>query len=235
MSFPHGWGNGPDFESSAAKLRQERQEAAQMQHPVSAPTLSHEAIRDLMYAMSGPIKQHVAEQLAAHHPPLDPDEMARAVGPVIAEHVQACIDPLRTELASTAADNATLRSCVAALNTRCDEQAAEMAAMRAEIAAQRSTKTTGMHYCGVWKPDTTYEPDNVVTWEGGMFCAERQTALKPGSGASDDTGWRLCVRRGEPGASAFDIAKACGFRGSANEWIASLKPRANSGTAEPRK
>jgi hypothetical protein len=150
--------------------------------------------------------------------------------------LQTQIAALKSEVETTNAEVATLRSELAALHSRDDASEATAAILRAEIAALHSTKTTtGMHYCGVWKPDTTYEVDNVVTWEGGMFCAERQTALKPGSGASDDTGWRLCVRRGEPGASAFDIAKACGFRGSANEWIASLKPAARSGTAEPRR
>jgi len=56
-----------------------------------------------------------------------------------------------------------------------------------------------------------------------MWIVTRDTALKPGSG-EQACGWQLCVKRGEPGRSAFESAKtATGFRGSESDWVRSLR------------
>jgi hypothetical protein len=224
MSFPHGWGIGPDFESSAAKLRQEQQEAAQM-YPVSAPvpTLSHEAIRDLMYGMAPAIKQHVAEQIAAHHPPpFDPDAV-------------------RAEIASIAADNAALRSCIAVLNSRCDAAEATVATLRADIAAkaldrdeivqlrERMAKIEGKgipEYHGIWRADDVpYERGACVTFSGALWHCNRSSSQKPGD---EGSGWTLCVKSGG------DIAEKR-ISTLEREVRELTKPSAHSGTAEARR
>lgn len=53
----------------------------------------------------------------------------------------------------------------------------------------------GLRYCGVWKNDQRYEPDDVATHDGSMWHCRVPTREKPGHGGS----WTLCVKRGKDG------------------------------------
>jgi hypothetical protein len=148
------------------------------------------------------------------------------------------IAALRRDLDVAGAETADLRSQLTkasdhldTLRRDLDTSNAETAELRGKLAAVQVTKA-GMEYCGVWDPTrSNYTKGMVVTWDGSLFCAERDTNAKPGSG--EDTGWRLAVKRGERGASAYQVARHNGFSGDEKAWLASL--RARSGTAEPRK
>src|SRR5262245_8426050 len=55
-----------------------------------------------------------------------------------------------------------------------------------------------LKYCGVFELGKSYERGDVVTWDGSMWHAERDTGAKPGTASSADD-WRLCVKRGRDG------------------------------------
>jgi hypothetical protein len=76
--------------------------------------------------------------------------------------------------------------------------------------------------CGVFKEGQQYERGDGVTWGGSYWIAQTDTKSKPGDGNSD---WRLAVKSGRNGKSAFDIARGNGFSGSEREWLDSLKDR----------
>jgi hypothetical protein len=80
---------------------------------------------------------------------------------------------------------------------------------------------------GVWV-EREFKQGAGVTWGGSFWIAQRDTAAKPDT---PDSGWRLAVKRGRDGASAFDVARKAGFRGSEREWLDSLRP----GPAKPVK
>jgi len=71
---------------------------------------------------------------------------------------------------------------------------------------------------GVWK-DGEWQAGDAVTWAGSSWIAQCVTTAKPGT--NDD--WRLAVKRGRDGASAYDLAVKGGFKGNEREWLASLK------------
>lgn len=49
---------------------------------------------------------------------------------------------------------------------------------------------------GVWKEGTPYEAGDAVTWAGSLWIAQRGTDAKPDT---DDSGWRLAVKKGRDG------------------------------------
>lgn len=80
---------------------------------------------------------------------------------------------------------------------------------------------------GVWA-EREFRKGAGVTWGGSFWLAQRDTSAKPDT---PDSGWRLSVKRGRDGASAFDVARKAGFRGTEREWLDSLRP----GPAKPVK
>jgi hypothetical protein len=50
---------------------------------------------------------------------------------------------------------------------------------------------------GVWREDRTYAECNIVTHEGALWMAKRETAMRPGSSGSADD-WRMIVKSGRP-------------------------------------
>jgi hypothetical protein len=77
-------------------------------------------------------------------------------------------------------------------------------------------------YRGVWT-EGKYPKGASVTFGGSSWIAERATDAKPDT---KDCGWRLAVKRGRDGASAFDVARKSGFKGTEREWLDSLRPTA---------
>lgn len=71
---------------------------------------------------------------------------------------------------------------------------------------------------GVFKADTDYLQGDTVTWAGSSWHCEIDTKEKPGGSE-----WRLIVKKGSDGRSAYDLARAKGFVGSEQDWLASLK------------
>lgn len=53
---------------------------------------------------------------------------------------------------------------------------------------------------GIWMTDKEYQSGDVVTWDGAQWCADEDTSKKPGT---DDSGWRLIVKRGRDGKDAI--------------------------------
>lgn len=82
-------------------------------------------------------------------------------------------------------------------------------------------------YRGVWT-EREFPKGASVTFGGSLWIAERATKSKPDT---PDCGWRLACKRGRDGASAFDVARKAGFKGSEREWLDSLRP----GPAKPVK
>jgi hypothetical protein len=92
------------------------------------------------------------------------------------------------------------------------------------------------HYEGIYREGVTFTRNAITTHGGALWIATRDTAAKPGSNDSEDTGWAMCAKSARNGKSAYELARQHGFTGNEREWLASLaaKPRA-AGVAEPRK
>lgn len=75
-------------------------------------------------------------------------------------------------------------------------------------------------YRDIYREGRAYARGDAVTFGGCVWIALQDTSEKPGNGCKD---WRLSVKAGGPGASAYSIARDLGFRGSQAEWIESLK------------
>lgn len=73
---------------------------------------------------------------------------------------------------------------------------------------------------GVWT-EREFRKGAGVTWAGSFWIAQRATSAKPDT---PDSGWRLAVKRGRDGASAYEVARKNGFAGTAREWLDSLRP-----------
>jgi len=88
-------------------------------------------------------------------------------------------------------------------------------------------------YMGVYKADQKYSVGDCVTHDGALWMARQQDLKKPGDG--DKSGWQLAVKSSKNGKSAFEIARALGWRGtSEKEWLASLKgPEGRPGPMGP--
>lgn len=75
-------------------------------------------------------------------------------------------------------------------------------------------------YQDVWR-EKSYKKNALVTYGGSVWIAKTDTETKPDTPHSD---WKLAVKRGRDGGSAYDIARKAGFRGTEREWIDSLRP-----------
>ena len=76
-------------------------------------------------------------------------------------------------------------------------------------------------YQGVWT-EKEYKRGACVTWGGSVWHALKKTSSKPAETNSD---WKMAVKRGRDGLSAFDVAKKNGFKGSERDWLESLRPK----------
>jgi hypothetical protein len=230
--------------------------------PCVADALSDSCTAGLMQAVAYVMRQYVGEQVAAHKPALDPEELANEIGPPIADAIAKAVDPLLDQLAAVQeradtleAANAELRAQIAAQPTPRSDVQNEMADLLAEIAESRQSLITNSiepikddllaelrketpTWRGVWQSDELYPPGSIVAHKGAAWIARSQTSERPGDG---ETKWQLAIkaaRNGRDGLSAFELAQKHGFAhtSSEREWLESL--RANnvpSGTAQPRR
>lgn len=78
---------------------------------------------------------------------------------------------------------------------------------------------------GVWT-GRDYRKGASVSWGGQTFIAQRNALAgeKPMVSPPGDP-WRMSVKKGRDGASAFDVARKAGFQGSEREWLDSLRPK----------
>lgn len=76
---------------------------------------------------------------------------------------------------------------------------------------------------GLYVDGKTYRKGDGVTWGRSYWIAKCDTAQMPDDAAAGDKHWRLAVKRGRDGASAFDSALRAGYKGSEAQWVASLK------------
>ncbi len=74
---------------------------------------------------------------------------------------------------------------------------------------------------GVWE-EREYDKGDSVTFSGAIWIALKDTP-KGRPGISSD--WRLAVKRGGTGKSAFDFARDAGFTGTRQEWLDGLGKR----------
>jgi hypothetical protein len=72
----------------------------------------------------------------------------------------------------------------------------------------------------VWKAETSYDKGDAVSCGGSIWVAQEDNASKPGQGNPD---WRLAVKHGRDGRSAYDIAVSEGFKGTEADWLKSLR------------
>jgi hypothetical protein len=86
----------------------------------------------------------------------------------------------------------------------------------------------------VYRAEVTYEKGDTVTYGGSIWIAQVDAPTeKPGeppvsiggNGAPQERQWRLAVKTGRQGKSAYEIARANGFAGTEREWLESLKPK----------
>jgi hypothetical protein len=71
---------------------------------------------------------------------------------------------------------------------------------------------------GVWREEE-YAKSDCVTFSGALWIATKDKPIgRPG--ISSD--WRLAVKRGGTGKSAFDLARDAGFTGTRQEWLDGL-------------
>lgn len=74
---------------------------------------------------------------------------------------------------------------------------------------------------GVYRADGEYKAGDGVTWGGSYWIAQKDAPEgKPGEPGS--AGWRLAVKRGDKGQSAYQAAVKIGFVGSEREWLESI-------------
>ena len=78
-------------------------------------------------------------------------------------------------------------------------------------------------YRGVYRPETSYERGDTVSFGGSIWCSKTDTCEKPGNGCKD---WQLACkhgRDGRDGRSAYEVAVEQGFKGTEQEWLKSLR------------
>src|SRR5690625_966971 len=78
---------------------------------------------------------------------------------------------------------------------------------------RRTVKMPNLVYRGIWK-DGQYERGDAVTWAGSLWIAEQDTMSKP---STDDSGWRLAVKKGRAGEDGSDGKIPDGERLTARE------------------
>jgi hypothetical protein len=79
----------------------------------------------------------------------------------------------------------------------------------------------GLEYLGVWQDGVTYKRGDAVTCDAAIWVAKGHTIHRPGDGPN--SGWQLAVKAARHGRSAYDVARAHGFRGTECEWLESLR------------
>jgi hypothetical protein len=84
-------------------------------------------------------------------------------------------------------------------------------------------KTDELLYREVYKTGEHYDRGDVVSWGGNIWVALADTKASPGlkNGAGGD--WKMAVKEGRRGRSAYEVAVAAGFHGTEADWLASLK------------
>lgn len=73
-------------------------------------------------------------------------------------------------------------------------------------------------YKDVYVDGQQYEKNDVVTLSGSIWVALKETKERPGI----STDWKLAVKRGGTGKSAYDLARDAGFEGSRQDWLDQL-------------
>jgi hypothetical protein len=129
------------------------------------------------------VRELETKSLRADHIGRMLDTMTEALGPVIQQHVDGLVEPLRAEVKKLRSDNLALHDRLASVE-------------------EKGT----LEYLGVWKPDTSYQRGNFVTWQGSMWHASRDTQAKPGESSPEASGWTLSVKRGSDGQPAKGVA-----------------------------
>lgn len=76
---------------------------------------------------------------------------------------------------------------------------------------------------GLYVDGKRYRKGDGVTWARSYWIATCDTDQTPDDAKAEDKHWRLAVKRGRDGASAFDAALRAGFKGTESQWVASLK------------
>ena len=89
-------------------------------------------------------------------------------------------------------------------------------------------------YRGIWKEDQDWLPGDITNYAGSAWICLSATKAKPGDG--EDNGWRLIVKKGRDGKSAYEISRSLGqHKGmSEREWLQSLRgPEGKPGIQGP--
>jgi hypothetical protein len=81
-------------------------------------------------------------------------------------------------------------------------------------------KSDDLQYREVYRSGEHYDRGDVVSWGGSIWIALADTVAAP-NGKNGD--WKLAVKEGRRGRSAYEIAVDKGFVGNEIEWLASLK------------
>ncbi|HWI12243.1 MAG TPA: hypothetical protein VNU48_12995, partial [Burkholderiaceae bacterium] len=76
---------------------------------------------------------------------------------------------------------------------------------------------------GVFNYEKEYAKGDGVTW-GGSYWISLLDGLKGIEPRGSDTGWRLSIKTGQRGKSAYQSALDAGFTGTEFEWIKQLSP-----------
>jgi hypothetical protein len=138
--------------------------------------------------------------IQARHIPALLDGMVDAIAPTVRQFVTEQLVSLQSEIQKLRADNLKLHDRLAEVETKAHAP---------------------MAYKGVWAPSTEHPAGSTCTWQGSMWVAVRDTAVKPGEGI-EATGWQLACKRGSDGASAFEVAKRNGFSGDEKAFASRL-------------
>ena len=85
----------------------------------------------------------------------------------------------------------------------------------------RASSGGGLLHQGVWQVERSYDVGDMVSFGGSMFVAQEDVpaGVRPNNGGP----WRLSVKSGRPGRSAYDIAVSEGFKGTEADWLKSLR------------
>jgi integrin beta 3 len=78
-----------------------------------------------------------------------------------------------------------------------------------------------MRWVGVWRAESKYAPQNVVTWDGSTWLAQHETTAKPGQGSKD---WTLITKRGRDGKDGESIAGPQGPPGRDGRDLTQMGP-----------
>jgi hypothetical protein len=149
--------------------------------------------RDSAYWGSGAVRPELAADLqqkapARSEPAEYTPEQAAFRASLISEAQRQAYD---LDLAALSA----VKQWGAALTQRVDALERELAAV----------KHKGLDYQGVWLPDKTYDPNQLVTYDGSMWLALKATSARPGGAGADSRAWKMVVKRGQDGKPGKDL------------------------------